>query len=163
MYLKGKARKGPSFREAVLIHAISRLVLHPVFKNIQASWTKLGHDGVRACLQAGVNDIGGTLMNETITRAAGASHGQETSPEEMEEIIKSIGRTPRQRTTSYGEVSDSQRKKSFNAQELTESVFAAANKFNRKDTGPKVDKKNLVRPGLEDDSQANLLSSSEII
>ena len=64
------------------IHAISRLVLNPHFRNIQASWTKLGHDGVRACLQAGVNDLGGTLMNETITRAAGASHGQETSPEE---------------------------------------------------------------------------------
>jgi FO synthase len=178
MYLKGKARKGPSFREAVLIHAISRLVLNPVFTNIQASWTKLGHDGVRACLRAGVNDIGGTLMNETITRAAGASHGQETSPEEMEEIIKSIGRTPRQRTTSYGEVSDSQKKKSFNAQELRESVFEAANKFNRKENKTKVDKKNLVRPGLEgsfkeqadgslkeqaDGSQNNLLSSSEII
>jgi len=161
MYLKGKARKGPTFREAVLIHAISRLVLHPVFKNIQASWTKLGHDGVRACLNAGVNDIGGTLMNETITRAAGASHGQETSPEEMEEIIRGIGRRPEQRTTSYGKVSESQRQKSFNADELRESVFEAANKFNRKEKQTKVDKKNLVRPGLLKDN--DLLSSSEII
>ena len=109
MYLKGKARKGATFREAVLIHAVARLALSPHFRNIQASWTKLGHDGVRACLQAGVNDLGGTLMNETITRAAGASHGQETSPEEMEEIISSIGRTPRQRNTTYGEVSELQR------------------------------------------------------
>jgi len=161
MYLKGKARKGPTFREAVLIHAISRLVLHPVFKNIQASWTKLGHDGVQACLNAGVNDIGGTLMNETITRAAGASHGQETSPEEMEEIIKGIGRRPEQRTTSYGKVNESQRQKSFNADELRESVFEAANKFNRKEKQTKVDKKNLVRPGLLKDN--DLLSSSEII
>ncbi|MBL4679346.1 MAG: 5-amino-6-(D-ribitylamino)uracil--L-tyrosine 4-hydroxyphenyl transferase CofH [Pseudomonadales bacterium] len=161
MYLKGKARKGPTFREAVLIHAISRLVLHPVFKSIQASWTKLGHDGVQACLNAGVNDIGGTLMNETITRAAGASHGQETSPEEMEEIIKGIGRRPEQRTTSYGKVNESQRQKSFNADELRESVFEAANKFNRKEKQTKVDKKNLVRPGLLKDN--DLLSSSEII
>ncbi|MCY4533703.1 MAG: 5-amino-6-(D-ribitylamino)uracil--L-tyrosine 4-hydroxyphenyl transferase CofH, partial [Gammaproteobacteria bacterium] len=75
VYLKGHARKGPTFRESVLIHAIARLVLNPCFRNIQASWTKLGHEGIKACLQAGVNDLGGTLMNETITRAAGASHG----------------------------------------------------------------------------------------
>ena len=123
IYLKGRARKGPTFREAVLIHAISRLVLHPHFTNIQASWTKLGHDGVRACLQAGVNDLGGTLMNETITRAAGASDGQETSPEEMEDIIRSIGRTPRQRATTYGEVTDLQKQKSFGAVSLSEPVL----------------------------------------
>ncbi|MEC8820856.1 MAG: 5-amino-6-(D-ribitylamino)uracil--L-tyrosine 4-hydroxyphenyl transferase CofH, partial [Pseudomonadota bacterium] len=109
LYLKGHARKGPTFREAVLIHAVSRLALNPVFKNIQASWTKLGHQGVKACLQAGVNDLGGTLMNETITRAAGASHGQETAPETMEELIVASGRTPRQRTTTYGEVSELQK------------------------------------------------------
>jgi FO synthase len=145
LYLKGNARKGPTFREAILIHAISRLVLHPVFKNIQASWTKLGHDGVRACLQAGVNDIGGTLMNETITRAAGASHGQETSPQEMEEIITSIGRIPRQRSTAYGEVSELQRQKSFGAKTLIEPTYTAAQKYER--SGPK-EKKTLVRPGL---------------
>ena len=146
LYLKGNARKGPSFREAILIHAISRLVLHPVFTNIQASWTKLGHDGVRACLQAGVNDIGGTLMNETITRAAGASHGQETSPQEMEEIITSIGRIPRQRSTAYGEVSELQKQKSFGAKALLEPSYESAAKYER--VGPKV-KKTLVRPGLE--------------
>jgi FO synthase len=157
MYLKGGARKGPTFREAVLIHAISRLVLHPYFKNIQASWTKLGHDGVKACLKAGVNDIGGTLMNETITRAAGASHGQETSPEEMEEIILSLGRTPRQRTTTYGEVSGAQRQKSFGACELKEPEYTAAKKYERTSSGGQ--KKKLLRPGLD----AELLTSSEII
>ena len=146
LYLKGNARKGPTFREAILIHAISRIVLHPVFKNIQASWTKLGHDGVRACLQAGVNDLGGTLMNETITRAAGASHGQETSPQEMEQIITSIGRTPKQRSTAYGEVSELQRQKSFGAKTLLEPIYDSAAKYER--SGPKQ-KKDLVRPGLE--------------
>ena len=157
LYLKGKARKGPTFREAVLIHAISRLVLYPLFRNIQASWTKLGHDGVRACLQAGVNDLGGTLMNETITRAAGASHGQETSPEEMEEIIRSIGRRPRQRTTTYGEVSELQRQRSFGAAALLEPEYTSAKKYDRKKN---VGKKDLVRPGL---MQEETLSSQDII
>ncbi len=110
-------------------------MLHPHFKNIQASWTKLSHDGVRACLQAGVNDLGGTLMNETITRAAGASHGQETSPEEMEEIIRSIGRVPRQRSTTYGEVSRVQKQKSFGASELKDPVYTSAIKYERKKSG----------------------------
>ncbi|MBT5700595.1 MAG: 5-amino-6-(D-ribitylamino)uracil--L-tyrosine 4-hydroxyphenyl transferase CofH, partial [Gammaproteobacteria bacterium] len=131
IYLKGRARKGPTFREAILIHAISRLVLYPLFKNIQASWTKLGHEGVRACLQAGVNDLGGTLMNETITRAAGAAHGQETSPEEMEDIIRSIGRTPRQRSTTYGEVTELQRQKSFGAVAMVEPTYNSAKKYER--------------------------------
>ncbi|MCB1644040.1 MAG: 5-amino-6-(D-ribitylamino)uracil--L-tyrosine 4-hydroxyphenyl transferase CofH [Pseudomonadales bacterium] len=149
MFLKGGARKGPTFREAILIHAIARLALNPYFRNIQASWTKLGHEGVRACLNAGVNDLGGTLMNETITRAAGASHGQETSPEEMEAIIRAAGRIPRQRTTAYGEVSESQRQKSMSAPELSEPVYTAARKYER--SGPK---KPLYRPGLEGQSEA---------
>lgn len=157
IYLKGKARKGPSFREAVLIHAISRLVLYPHFKNIQASWTKLGHDGVRACLQAGVNDIGGTLMNETITRAAGAAHGQETSPEEMEEIILGIGRTPRQRSTDYGEVSDIQRQKSFGAVTMKEPTYTSNKKYERK---ANEGKKQLVRSSVEVEET---LSSQDII
>ena len=146
MYLKGGARKGPTFREAVLIHAISRLVLNPLFRNIQASWTKLGPDGVKACLRAGVNDLGGTLMNETITRAAGASHGQETSPEQMEQIITSVGRHPRQRTTSYGEVSDAQHQRALAAAELTEPEYTSAKKYERIRTGVKTP---LYRPGLE--------------
>ena len=104
IYLKGKARRGPTFREAVLMHAVCRLVLHPVIINIQASWVKMGPDGLQACLQAGANDMGGTLMNETITRSAGASHGQEMTPEMMEAIGRSLGREVRQRGTLYQDV-----------------------------------------------------------
>lgn len=84
VYLKGRARRGPTFREAVLMHAVARLVLHPYFRNIQVSWVKMGPGGVPACLHAGANDLGGTLMNETISRAAGAAYGQEMPPERME-------------------------------------------------------------------------------
>jgi FO synthase len=146
MYLKGGARKGPTFREAILIHAISRLVLNPLFRNIQASWTKLGPDGVKACLRAGVNDLGGTLMNETITRAAGASHGQETSPEQMEHIISSMGRQPRQRTTNYGEVSEVQHQRALGATDLAEPVYSAAKKYERVRSSVK---RELYRPGLQ--------------
>src|SRR6185312_7831314 len=83
-YYKGFARKGPTSREAILMHAVSRLVLHPMISNIQASWVKMGEAGVRACLVAGVNDLGGTLMNESISRAAGTVHGQEMPPEDMD-------------------------------------------------------------------------------
>ena len=101
IFLKGKARKGPTFREAVLVHAVARLVLHPYFTNIQTSWVKMGPEWVKDCLNAGANDLGGTLMNESITRAAGAVHGQEMPPERMEKTIRNIGRIPRQRTTLY--------------------------------------------------------------
>ncbi|MDE0155467.1 MAG: bifunctional FO biosynthesis protein CofGH [Gammaproteobacteria bacterium] len=106
MYRKGRARKGPTFREAVLMHAVARLVLHPHITNIQASWVKLGMDGLRACLDAGVNDVGGTLMNESISRAAGASHGQEFTAAGMRELITSAGRIPQQRTTRYEPVTE---------------------------------------------------------
>jgi len=106
MYLKGLARKGPTFREAVLMHAVARLALHPVLTNIQASWVKLGREGVKIVLNAGANDMGGTLMNESITRAAGSEHGQEFPPEDIEALIRSIGRTPLQRSTTYGPVSE---------------------------------------------------------
>ena len=95
IYLHGRARSGPTFREAVLMHAVARLALHPLITNIQTSWVKMGPEGAAACLNAGANDLGGTLMNESITRAAGAVHGQEMPPEEMEALIRSIGRTPR--------------------------------------------------------------------
>jgi FO synthase len=95
IYLKGRARRGPTFREALLIHAVARLALHPHITNIQASWVKLGIDGAAAALRAGCNDLGGTLMNESISRAAGASHGQEMPPERMEEAIRAAGRAPR--------------------------------------------------------------------
>jgi FO synthase len=101
IYLKGHARRGPTFREAVLMHAVGRLVLNPHVANIQASWVKMGRAGAQACLQAGVNDLGGTLMDESISRSAGASHGQEMTPAEMEATIIAAGRIPRQRTTTY--------------------------------------------------------------
>ncbi len=115
IYLKGGARRGPTFREAVLMHAVARLVFHPVLTNIQTSWVKMGPDGVKVCLDAGANDLGGTLMDETITRSAGAIHGQEVTPSAMEDIIHSIGRVPRQRTTSYDSVPDERYRASFNA------------------------------------------------
>ena len=101
IHLKSTARLGPTFRESILMHAIARLVLNPVITNIQASWTKLGTDGATLCLNAGVNDFGGTLMDESIARAAGANHGQNLSAGELTHIISSVGRTPWQRTTEY--------------------------------------------------------------
>jgi FO synthase len=124
IYLKGKARKGPTFREAVLMHAVARLVLYPQITNIQVSWVKMGVDGVKACLQAGANDLGGTLMNESITRAAGGEHGQELPPARMEEIIHAIGRTPVQRTTLYGRPGEEHRRASFEALPLVPIVQA---------------------------------------
>jgi FO synthase len=101
LYLKGQARKGPSLREAILMHAVARLTLHPHFRNIQVSWVKLGPRWAQACLASGANDMGGTLMNESISRAAGAAHGQELAPEPMEALIRDAGRVPMQRTTLY--------------------------------------------------------------
>lgn len=120
MYLKSGARKGPTFREALLMHAIARLVLGATFTNIQASWTKLGREGAAQVLRAGVNDLGGTLMNESISRAAGAANGQEISPETFEQLITENGRVPRQRTTLYGPVSAARQAAGRNAQPLNE-------------------------------------------
>jgi len=105
LWRKGRARSGPSYREAVLMHAVARLVLHPLIPNIQASWVKMGAGGVVAALGAGVNDLGGTLMDESITRAAGGRNGQLCDPERMAELAGAAGRTVRQRTTLYGLVS----------------------------------------------------------
>jgi FO synthase len=120
--LKGKARRGPTFREALLMHAVPRLVLTGQIDNIQASWVKLGAEGVSLLLRAGVNDLGGTLMNETISRAAGASHGQEMSPELMEELILANGRIPMQRTTLYRNAPDERSATSFAAGELSDVI-----------------------------------------
>ena len=103
MYHRGEARRGPTFRETLLMHAVGRLALHPHIRNIQASWVKMGPQGAAACLSAGANDLGGSLMNESITRAAGASHGQEMPPERIEALIRGVGRTPRLRDTRYGD------------------------------------------------------------
>jgi FO synthase len=103
VYLRGQARQGPTWREAVLMHAVARLALHGAIGSIQASWVKLGIDGAAACLAAGANDLGGVLMNESISRAAGAAHGQELTVEDLERAATSAGRMLRRRTTLYGE------------------------------------------------------------
>ena len=118
MYLKGRSRAGPSFREALLMHAVSRLALHGQIANIQASWVKLGRAGVMMALAAGANDLGGSLMNESITRAAGAEHGQEWPPAAIEAAIRKIGRTPRMRTTLYGDPQPEQARRAYAAPEL---------------------------------------------
>ncbi len=105
IYLQRKARRGPTFRETVLMHAVGRIVYNGLIDNIQASWVKIGFDGVRQLLNAGVNDLGGTLMNENISRAAGATHGQGLEPEDFGRIIDGLGRRLEQRTTLYGRVS----------------------------------------------------------
>jgi FO synthase len=142
MYLQGRARRGPTYGETLLAHAVARLALHPQITNIQASWVKLGPAGVRDALAAGVNDLGGTLMNESISRAAGSTWGQELPPERMEELIRSAGRTPRQRTTLYGEVPDERRRASFGAEPLAEPLNPPV-----RDSGLKAPPR-LVRPGL---------------
>jgi FO synthase len=102
LWRKGRTRSGPTFREAILMHAVPRLVLHPLVRNIQASWVKMGADGAAVCLDAGANDLGGTLMNESITRAAGGVHGQELNAVQLQALAGRIGRPARQRTTLYG-------------------------------------------------------------
>ena len=104
MWRKGKARSGPSFRETLLMHAIARLVLHPLVPNIQASWVKMGPTGVVQALRAGANDLGGTLMDESITRAAGGTNGQLCGVEQMRAIAAEAGRPLHERTTIYGAV-----------------------------------------------------------
>jgi FO synthase len=124
IYLKGRARRGPTFREAVLMHAVARLALHPVLTNIQTSWVKMGPEGVKVCLESGANDLGGTLMDETITRSAGAVHGQEMTPARMESIIRSIGRVPRQRTTTYGDAPEERYAASFAPRREVPAIIA---------------------------------------
>ncbi len=103
MWRKGRTRSGPTLREAVLMHAVPRLVLHPLIRNIQVSWVKMGAAGAALCLDAGANDLGGTLMNESITRAAGGVHGQELDGAQLQALARRIGRAARQRTTLYGD------------------------------------------------------------
>ena len=142
MYLRGRARRGPTLREAVLMHAVARLVLDPWIVNIQASWVKMGPEGMRLALAAGANDAGGTLMNESITRAAGAGFGQEMPPARLESIIRDAGRSPRQRTTRYTDAPASRRNASFEAPALSEPVYRRARRFERDSSMP------LVRSGV---------------
>ncbi len=102
LYLQGRARRGPTFREALLMHAVGRIAYRGAIDNIQASWVKMGVQGARQLLQAGCNDLGGTLMDENISRAAGASHGQRMDEESFRQITAPLGRPLEQRTTLYG-------------------------------------------------------------
>jgi len=120
LYLRGRARRGPTFGEVLLMHAVGRLALHPWIENVQVSWVKAGPAGVVEALRAGANDLGGTLMNESISRSAGAAWGQELPPERMEALIRAAGRIPRQRTTLYGDPPAGQVARSFGAPPLAE-------------------------------------------
>lgn len=102
IFLKGRSRKGPTFRETVLMHSVARLHYASLINNIQVSWVKLGIEGSREILKAGANDVGGTLMDENISRAAGAAHGQEMDVATLEALVEPLGRPLRQRTTLYG-------------------------------------------------------------
>jgi FO synthase len=101
IFLQGRARPGPTWDEVVLVHAVGRIALDGLIDNIQASWVKLGLDGGRRLLEAGCNDFGGTLMDENISRASGAAHGQLATPEQIEATIRAAGRRPARRTTVY--------------------------------------------------------------
>jgi FO synthase len=104
IYLQRKARRGPTFREALLMHAVGRIAYHGWVPNIQASWVKMGLPGVAQLLQAGCNDLGGTLIDENISRAAGASHGQRMDEATFRSLVEPLGRRLEQRTTLYGRV-----------------------------------------------------------
>ena len=102
IYLQRRSRRGPTFRETVLMHAVGRIAYHGSIDNVQASWVKIGAEGVRQLLRAGVNDLGGTLMDENISRAAGAAHGQGMEPDDFADLVAPLGRPLAQRTTLYG-------------------------------------------------------------
>lgn len=125
----GLARVGPSPREALLMHAVPRLIFNGLIDNIQTSWVKMGEDGVVAALLSGANDIGGTLMNESITRAAGAEYGQEWSIEKMESVIRSVGRNPSARTTLYGRPEEERIFASRMALPLSDPINLPARKY----------------------------------
>ena len=102
IYLQGRARQGPTFREVLLVHAVGRIAYRGSIDNVQASWVKVGVRGARQLLRAGCNDLGGTLMDENISRAAGAAHGQELDDDGFRSIVAPLGRPLEQRTTLYG-------------------------------------------------------------
>nr|MDQ3574719.1 5-amino-6-(D-ribitylamino)uracil--L-tyrosine 4-hydroxyphenyl transferase CofH [Actinomycetota bacterium] len=104
IYLQRKSRRGPTFREALLVHAVARIAYHGWISNVQVSWVKMGVDGTRQALMAGANDLGGTLMDENISRAAGAAHGQAMDEASFRTITEPLGRRLEQRTTLYGRV-----------------------------------------------------------
>jgi FO synthase len=102
IYLAGVARTGPTVRDNRAVHAMARIMLHGAIDHVQCSWVKLGDDGCRLMLAGGVDDLGGTLMEETISRMAGSEHGSAKTVRELRDLIRSAGRVPRERTTGYG-------------------------------------------------------------
>ena len=110
VYLAGIARPGPTIRENVVVHAMARLLLHGRIDHVQTSWVKLGERGTQQMLRGGADDLGGTLMEETISRMAGSQHGSRMSVDELEGVVRGIARTPRQRTTTYDAPTDERRK-----------------------------------------------------
>ena len=104
IYLQKKARRGPTFRETLLMHSVARIAYHGHIDNIQASWVKIGLKGAKQLLVSGCNDMGGTLMDENISRAAGATHGQIMEEADFKSLAESLGRPLEQRTTLYGRV-----------------------------------------------------------
>jgi FO synthase len=119
LYRHGGARPGAKLEEHLRVHALARVLLHGAIKNLQVSWVKLGFETSLACLQAGANDFSGTLMEESISKAAGATFGEYVSPEEFRARIRSIGRVPAERTTTY-----KIRRKFDDQDEVTQSVPA---------------------------------------
>jgi FO synthase len=101
IYLQKRSRRGPTFRETILMHAIGRVAYHGLIDNVQVSWVKIGVEGARQLLRSGCNDIGGTLMDENISRAAGANHGQKMSEDSFNALVSPLGRTLAQRNTGY--------------------------------------------------------------
>ena len=101
IFLQGNSMPGPTWDEIVLMHSLARIYFYNTIDNIQASWVKLGHDGAKVLLNSGVNDLGGTLINENISRASGANHGQETTATEFINLIKDAGKIPYLRNTLY--------------------------------------------------------------
>jgi FO synthase len=141
------------------MHAVARLIFHGLIDNIQVSWVKMGLDGVRACLSAGANDLGGSLMNESITRAAGAEHGQEWSPAELERVISSLGRRPRMRTTLYAEAPSERRGAAMSAPELLPLINQGAG---RQQCDKRLDGPQLVTtaaPAPQDPQQVVMIAA----
>jgi CofH subfamily radical SAM domain protein len=101
LYKHGGARRGAGREEHLRVHALARILLHGAIQNIQVSWVKLGFETSLACLNAGANDFSGTLMEENISKAAGATYGEYVAPDEFRHMIRSISRTPAERTTTY--------------------------------------------------------------
>jgi FO synthase len=124
LFHQGLARSGPTLAEHLKIHALARFMLAGSINNIQVSWVKLNRGLSQLCLQAGANDYGGTLMEENISREAGATAGQYTSPEEFQSSIREIGRIPAERTTTYSRIQIKAPFESFPAEALLEPEFA---------------------------------------